>query len=177
MRTINAFKSVYRFWKSMGVVPAFIVSLVILSMAILIQPGSAQSGLTNVGTLSCTLDPGSGFKTGEPRAVECKFAPVSGPVARYEGAMRQVGDEATTADRLVLIWAVFASDSDIRANALDGRFKGSIVDAGGEHPTRVGLMISVSDPSIQLHPLVELPDSQPENALLILELDLKQIRA
>lgn len=163
--------------------PAFFRSaffmLSLLTVALLLYPLglAAQTGRTNAGTLTCTLDPGDAGETGEPRSVSCVFDQVSQQAANFSGTLEQLSDTAPTADRLVLVWTVLAPSAEIDPSALEGRYISAQDSGAADAVEPDGRLIGGADAAIELQPLVDIPDTVPEDALLVLELDLTYLRA
>jgi hypothetical protein len=155
----------------------FSAALVCLTTLFIWSSSSAQTPRTNVGTLTCLLGAGTPNETGEPRELSCTFRPITGFETKYSGVIKKLRDQAPTADQLVLVWSVFAPDADVPARALEGTYVGAIEgdSAAGARPT--GTLIGGRGSSLELRPLTRLPDTVPNGAFLIVELDLKSIRA
>ena len=128
-----------------------------------------------IGTLRCTLGPGAVEAVQEPRAISCLFKPDNGVAARYDGVLRKVGDPAPTMDKLVLLWAVFASDKSIAVRELEGTYVGTIDDETGQPQRPLGALTGGPDSNIELRPFTRVPDTDDETPL-VLELELKSTR-
>ena len=158
--------------------PVFLLSL--LTVTLLLYPLSLaaqtkpETSRVTTGTLTCTLEPGDMDQTSEPRGLSCVFDQVSQQTTNFTGTFKQPGDAALTADRLVLVWTVLAPSAEIDPAALEGRYV-SAENADAEEPD--GRLIGGADAAIELQPLVDIPDSTPEDTLLVLELDLTYLRA
>lgn len=155
------------------------ICLALLSGVCAFAPiANAQSNETrvNVGTLRCTLGPGSVTEVREPRDISCVFKPMAGVAGRFDGVLKKLGDPAPTADKLVLLWTVFADDQNIDAAALEGRYFGRI-DRNENQPNRpLGALTGGVGSAIELHPLTRLPDDGSNATTIVLELDLKSIK-
>ncbi|WP_306259128.1 DUF992 domain-containing protein [Pararhizobium sp. IMCC21322] len=148
----------------------------VLGLAVF-TPDSAWSqadALSNAGTLTCTVAPGDHLTNTEPRSTSCQFEPLSGPRINFSGTLKRLSDPAPTADRIVLVWTVFTEDGEISGVDLEGDYKSA---ADSEATERHGHLIAQSNDQIELRPLVTVPDAIPEDASLVLELDLKYERA
>lgn len=137
------------------------------------QSGDAR---INIGTLRCTLDPGTITEAWEPRNISCVFKPDEGVAANYEGVVKKLGDPAPTADKLVLLWSVFAQDESVTARQLEGTYVGTIENDTVPARRPLGALVGGPDSMIELHPLTRLPSTGSGEMPLVLELDLKSVR-
>lgn len=150
-----------------------------IAFFVTLTPGKvaqSEETLLSLGTLRCTLSPGSAAQEMEPRNVACIYKPISGVSARYDGILKKLGDPAPTADKLVLLWSVYARSSPISAGDLEGTYRGTgdnSVDLG-DGPS--GTLSGGTGGLIELRPLVRLPEVGEEVPPLILELDLTSIK-
>lgn len=154
------------------------LSIVALALASLVYAGNsgASTPTINTGTLRCTLGPGVPEKTREPRELSCVFKPLVGTEAVYSGEIRKLQDPTQTAEALVFVWAVFATDIPVAIQALEGRYTG-VIETQTESGKPGGKLTGGKNSSVELRPLTRLPDNEQNLAPLILELDLKSIKA
>jgi len=136
----------------------------------------APNGRVPMGTMRCTLDPGTLDEKREPRSLSCLFEPISGPQTTFEGTIRRLGDPASSADRLVLIWSVLGPQVDTPVKALDGLYRGTLDQGGGSLEQPEGGLVGGVDGKIELRALTRVPDHE-DATTLILELDLKRMKA
>lgn len=156
-----------------------IVKTLLIGAACLAPLGTlhAEEIRSNVGTLRCTMGPGDPDKVAEPREISCLFQPIAGPQVNYTGIIKKVGDPSPTADQLVLVWMVLATDADVAARSLEGEYAGTVQSRGdpSEHPK--GGLLGGKDSAIELRPLTRVPGDGDAMILIILELNLKSIAA
>ena len=106
-----------------------------------------------VGTLTCHVASGWGFVFGSSRDLRCSFRPNHHQGERYSGSISKFGVDLGYTEDGVILWAVFAPSSDVRAGALQGDYAG--VTAGATVGVGVGahVLIGGLDKSIALQPL------------------------
>lgn len=139
----------------------------------LVAPAAAQTekSSANAGTLTCTAAPPSRDEQAEAK-LSCKFEPLTGPTANFEGMVRQSGNEGVGEGKIVLVWTVLAPQTDITAKMLEGTYVGSLSsgsNAPGDAPS--GLVGGVNK-SIHLRPLAAPDQSGPALTVSIVELKL-----
>ena len=99
----------------------------ILGVAMFSSPAVAQAPLpwTQVGVLSCKVNPNIGFVIAGRQSLECQFTPnTPDPPQAYDGAINTVGLNVGISAGGVLGWAVFAPTTGIPAGALAGDYVG-----------------------------------------------------
>lgn len=99
----------------------------ILAVAFLSFPAVAQAPLpwTQVGALSCKVDPNIGLIIAGRQSLECQFTPnTPDPPQAYDGAINTVGLNIGISAGGVLGWAVFAPTTGVPAGALAGDYVG-----------------------------------------------------
>ena len=99
----------------------------ILALAFLSAPAVAQAPQpwTQVGALSCKVNPNIGFIIAGRQSLECQFTPNSSdPPQAYDGAINTVGLNVGISAGGVLGWAVFAPTTGVPAGALAGDYVG-----------------------------------------------------
>jgi hypothetical protein len=137
-------------------------------IAMLSAPAQAQSpaGWTQVGMLTCRLNPSIGFIIAGHQTMECRFAQNAPyPPQAYEGALNTVGLDVGISLGGALGWAVFAPTVGTPAGALAGEYIG----ASGEVSLGVGVganvLVGGSGRSFALQP-VSLEGSVAVNVAL-----------
>ena len=102
-------------------------------VAILAMPAAAQApqSWTQVGGLSCQVDPSVGFIIVGSQSMRCLFTPNT-PQQReaYAGALNTVGLSVGISAGGVLGWAVFAPTAGVPLGALAGEYVGASGDIG-----------------------------------------------
>lgn len=102
-------------------------------IAVLATPAGAQtpSSWTQVGMLTCKLNPSIGFIIAGHQSMECSFAQnAQYPLQAYLRALNTVGLDVGITAGGVLGWAVFAPTVGIPAGALAGEYVGASGDIG-----------------------------------------------
>src|SRR5664280_1853313 len=95
--------------------------------AMLSMPTAAQApqSWTQVGSLSCKVNPNIGFIIVGHQPLECLFTPNDPtPPQAYDGAINTVGLNVGISAGGVLGWAVFAPTTGVPAGALAGDYVG-----------------------------------------------------
>lgn len=125
-------------------------------VATLAAPASAQApqAWTQVGMLSCRLNPSIGFVIFGHQSMECRFTqnPPFPPQA-YEGALNTVGIDLGISAGGVLGWAVLAPTVGTPAGALAGEYVGASGDIGLGIGVGANVLIGGSGRSIALQPV------------------------
>ena len=96
---------------------------------------AAAQTWTQVGTLSCRVDPNIGFIIVGHQPMQCVYTQAPGAVPQvppqsYDGALNTVGLALGVSTGSVLGWAVFAPTSGVPAGALAGEYVGVSADVG-----------------------------------------------
>ena len=115
-------------------------------------PARAQGGV-QVGTLTCNVAGGFGFIFGSSRAVNCTFAPPSGPVQQYVGSIDRFGVDIGYVRGGVLLWTVIAPTANIAPGSLAGSFGGVTASATVGVGLGANVLVGGSANSIALQPL------------------------
>ena len=92
-----------------------LLAMLVLSFVV---PAFAQSGKpwTQVGMLTCKLNPSIGFIIAGHQSMECRYVPgAGGPPQGYDGALNTVGVSLGVTAGGVLSWAVLAPTDGIPA--------------------------------------------------------------
>jgi len=101
------------------------------AFAIAASDGKAQGAWTQVGVLTCRLNPSIGFTIVGHQSMECKFQPAGpNPPQAYEGAINTVGLDVGVSAGGVLAWTVFAPTTGRPAGALADEYVGASGDIG-----------------------------------------------
>jgi hypothetical protein len=119
-------------------------------------PAAAQTpqSWTQVGSLSCRVDPNIGFIIVGHQPMECLFTPnTQTPPQAYDGAINTVGLNVGISAGGVLGWAVFAPTTGVPAGALAGDYVGVSGDIGIGVGAGANVLLGGSDRTIALQPL------------------------
>ena len=125
--------------------------------AMLSLPAGAQSW-TQVGTLSCRVDPNIGFIIAGHQPMQCVFKQAPGAVPQvppqsYDGAINTVGVSVGFSAGSALAWAVFAPTTGVPAGALAGEYVGVSADVGLGLGAGANVLLGGSNRTIALQPL------------------------
>lgn len=123
-------------------------------IAMLVTPADAQAPWTQVGMLSCKVDPSIGFIIAGHQSMQCRFTQNEpNPPQAYEGALNMVGlNIGITADS-VLGWAVFAPTIGVPAGALAGDYVGASGAIGIGVGGGANVLIGGSGRTVALQPV------------------------
>ena len=122
-----------------------------------LEPTNSQAqpaNWTQVGMLTCGLNPSVGFIIFGHQSMECRFTqnPPFSPQA-YEGALNTVGIDLGVTAGGVLGWAVFAPTAGPPAGALAGEYIGASGDIGLGVGAGVNVLVGGSGRSFALQPV------------------------
>ena len=124
--------------------------------AMLSVPTAAQApqSWTQVGSLSCKVNPNIGFVIVGHQPMECLFTPnTQTPPQAYDGAINTVGLNVGISAGGVLGWAVFAPTTGVPAGALAGDYVGVSGDIGIGIGAGANVLLGGSGRTIALQPL------------------------
>jgi hypothetical protein len=125
----------------------------LLSMCSAMSPAMAAPSGVKVGTLTCHVASGWGFVFGSSRDLRCNFQPNGHGGERYSGSISKFGVDIGYTDNGVIVWAVFAPSSDVRAGALQGDYAGATAGVTVGVGLGANVLIGGLDKSIALQPL------------------------
>ena len=114
-------------------------------------PAQAQS--VKAGMLTCNVASGFGFIFGSSKAVNCNFAPVSGPPQHYVGSIDKFGVDIGFTSGGVLVWTVFAPTTNPAPGSLAGSFGGVTASATAVVGVGANVLVGGSNNTISLQPL------------------------
>jgi len=124
--------------------------------AMLSVPATAQApqSWTQVGSLSCKVNPNVGFIIVGHQPMECLFTPnAQTPPQAYDGAINTVGLNVGISAGGVLGWAVFAPTTGVPAGALAGDYVGVSGDIGIGVGAGANVLLGGSGRTFALQPL------------------------
>jgi hypothetical protein len=125
-------------------------------VATLAMPAAAQApqSWTQVGGLSCQVDPNVGFIVVGSQSMRCLFTP-NAPQEReaYAGALNTVGLNVGISAGGVLGWAVFAPTTGLPVGALAGEYVGVSGDIGIGLGAGANVLLGGSNRTIALQPI------------------------
>ncbi|MGY2909710.1 DUF992 domain-containing protein [Bradyrhizobium sp. URHC0002] len=108
---------------------------------------------TQVGMLSCKLNPSIGFIIFGHQSMECRFTQDRFPPQAYEGALNTVGIDLGVSAGGVLGWAVFAPTAGPPPGALAGEYVGATGEIGLGLGAGVNVLVGGSGRSFALQPV------------------------
>jgi len=125
-------------------------------VATLAMPAAAQApqSWTQVGGLSCQVDPNVGFIVVGSQSMRCLFTP-NAPQEReaYAGALNTVGLNVGISAGGVLGWGVFAPTTGLPVGALAGEYVGVSGDIGIGLGAGANVLLGGSNRTIALQPI------------------------
>jgi len=128
----------------------------ILAVAVVMMAAAttahAQSGV-RIGTLTCRVDPGTGFIVGSRKNLSCRFNGNAMPNERYFGSITKIGIDIGRTGGGEIVWAVLAPSSDIGPGALEGRYFGASAEATAGVGMGANVLVGGFDRAINLQPL------------------------
>jgi Protein of unknown function (DUF992) len=116
---------------------------------------AAQAGI-ELGSLTCTIEGGTGFIIGSKKDLRCTFSPAGETFApeSYFGAVSKWGLDIGTTDQATMSWLVLAPSSNIYA---PGALAGDYIGASAEVTAAVGaganLLVGGTGSTFTLQPL------------------------
>jgi hypothetical protein len=121
-----------------------------------VAPATAQTppAWTQVGMLSCKLNPSIGFIIAGHQTMECRFIQSAGyPEQAYEGALNTVGVDVGFSAGGALAWGVFAPTVGAAPGALAGEYVGASGDLAFGIGAGANVLIGGSGRTFALQPL------------------------
>ena len=125
-------------------------------VATLAMPAAAQApqSWTQVGALSCQVDPNVGFIIVGSQSMRCLFTPnTSQEREAYAGALNTVGLNVGISAGGVLGWAVFAPTAGLPHGALAGEYVGVSGDVGISLGAGANVLLGGSNRTVALQPI------------------------
>jgi hypothetical protein len=114
----------------------------------------AQPSWTQVGVLTCRLNPSIGFVIAGHQSMECNYQPAGPfPPQPYEGAFNMIGLNIGVTAGGILSWTVFAPTTGMPAGALAGEYVGASADIGLGIGAGANVLVGGSGRSVALQPL------------------------
>jgi Protein of unknown function (DUF992) len=125
-----------------------------LALAALALPGSVRADATvHAGMITCQVASGWGFVFGSSRELHCVYSGSNGQTDNYGGKISKFGIDIGYLKSGVLVWAVLAPSSDLRAGALTGDYGGVTAGAAVGVGGNANVLIGGSTKSISLQPV------------------------
>jgi hypothetical protein len=131
-----------------------LATLALAAMLSVSAAAQAPQSWTQVGSLSCKVNPNIGFVIVGHQPMECLFTPnTQTPPQAYDGAINTVGLNVGISAGGVLGWAVFAPTTGVPAGALAGDYVGVSGDIGIGVGAGANVLLGGSGRTIALQPL------------------------
>lgn len=132
--------------------------VVTLASAVMFSFPAGAQNWTQVGTLSCKVDPNIGFIIVGHQPMQCVYNQAPGAVPQvppqsYDGAINTIGLSIGISAGSVLGWAVFAPTTGVPAGALAGEYVGVSADVGLGLGAGANVLMGGSNRTIALQPL------------------------
>jgi hypothetical protein len=127
-----------------------------LALVVLASPmqTKAQPSWSQVGALTCRLNPSIGFIIAGHQSMECTFQPAGPfPPQAYQGAFNIVGLDVGVTAGGILSWTVFAPTTGFPAGALAGEYVGASGDVGLGVGAGANILLGGSGRTFALQPL------------------------
>jgi Protein of unknown function (DUF992) len=127
-----------------------------LALVALASPArtKAQPTWTQVGVLTCRVNPSIGFVIAGHQSMECNYQPAGPfPPQPYQGALNMLGLDVGVTAGGVLSWTVFAPTTGVPAGALTGEYVGASGDVGLGLGAGANVLLGGSGRTIALQPL------------------------
>jgi hypothetical protein len=123
-----------------------------LSALALLAPAHAADTTVKTGMLNCHVSSGWGFVFGSTRDLRCVYTG-GGRTENYAGKISKFGVDIGYQQSGVILWAVFAPSTDLKAGALTGDYGGLTAGAAAGVGGNANVLIGGSTKSISLQPI------------------------
>jgi hypothetical protein len=116
---------------------------------------SPQQSWTQVGALTCTVDPSVGFILVGHQPMQCTYTPslAPAPPQYYDGAINTIGIDIGVSAGSALAWGVFAPTTGLPQGALSGEYVGASGDLGIGVGAGANILLGGSGRTVALQPL------------------------
>jgi hypothetical protein len=118
----------------------------------LFAPAHALDTMAKIGTMTCHVSSGWGFVFGSTRELRCVFTG-GGRTENYNGKISKFGVDIGYQQSGVILWAVFAPSTDLKAGALTGDYGGITAGAAAGVGGNANVLVGGSTKSISLQPI------------------------
>jgi len=123
-----------------------------LGALVLAAPARAADTTVKTGMMTCHVSSGWGFVFGSTRDLHCVYSG-NGRDENYTGKISKFGVDIGYLKSGVLVWAVFAPSTDLKAGALTGDYGGVTAGAAAGVGGNANVLIGGSTKSISLQPV------------------------
>ena len=118
----------------------------------LLTPARAADTTVKVGVITCHVSSGWGFVFGSTRDLRCVFSG-GGHTENYTGKISKFGVDIGYQQSGVILWAVLAPSTDLKAGALTGDYRGVTAGAAAGVGGNANVLVGGSTKSISLQPV------------------------
>jgi hypothetical protein len=146
-----------------------------LSALALLAPARAAETTVKIGMMTCHVSSGWGFVFGSTRDLRCVFTG-EGRTENYSGKISKFGVDIGFQQSGVIIWAVLAPSTDLKAGALTGDYGGVTAGAAAGVGGNANVLLGGSTKSISLQPVSVEGDTGINVAVGIAAITLKYQR-
>ena len=123
-----------------------------LSALALLAPARAADTTVKIGMMTCNVSSGWGFVFGSSRDLRCVYTG-EGRNENYTGKISKFGVDIGYQQSGVILWAVFAPTTDLKAGALTGDYGGVTAGASAGIGGSANVLVGGSTKSITLQPV------------------------
>jgi hypothetical protein len=116
-------------------------------------PASADDAGIKVGVLTCHVEGSWGFVFGSSKDLRCTYRPTRGANEHYYGTINKYGVDIGYTEGGVIVWAVFAPASSMKAGALSGDYIGATASATAAIGAGAHVLIGGFRHSLTLQPI------------------------
>jgi hypothetical protein len=141
----------------------------------LFAPAHALDATAKIGTMTCHVSSGWGFVFGSTRELRCVFTG-GGRTENYSGKISKFGVDIGYQQSGVILWAVLAPTTDLKAGALTGDYGGLTAGAAAGVGGNANVLVGGSTKSISLQPVSIEGDKGINLAVGIAAISLKYQR-
>jgi len=141
----------------------------------LLAPARAADTTVKLGTINCHVSSGWGFVFGSTRDLRCVFTG-NGRTENYTGKISKFGVDVGYQQSGVILWAVLAPSTDLKAGALTGDYGGLTAGAAAGVGGNANVLVGGSTKSISLQPVSIEGDKGINLAVGIASISLKYQR-
>jgi hypothetical protein len=138
----------------------------------LLAPARAADTTVKLGTINCHVSSGWGFVFGSTRDLRCVFTG-NGRTENYTGKISKFGVDVGYQQSGVILWAVLAPSTDLKAGALTGDYGGLTAGAAAGVGGNANVLVGGSTKSISLQPVSIEGDKGINLAVGIASISLK----
>jgi hypothetical protein len=143
--------------------------------ALALQAPARADTTVKTGMMTCHVSSGWGFVFGSSRDLRCIYTG-NGRTEKYTGKISKFGVDIGYQQSGVIIWAVLAPSTDLKAGALTGDYGGVTAGAAASVGGNANVLIGGSTKSISLQPVSFEGDKGVNLAVGIAAISLKYQR-